>query len=236
MIEEPFFVTSDMTKAFYDLRRSNPERRCMECRQPTYRKTVYCTKCLINLYSKGLENEKIIFKEVGIRTIPYQQHLHRKFFGCNANVEYRGIKEHRVPNNIKEKTILLAQKKVHLLMTSPTHRYRKKLRTKPSMILDMYEDVKHIRNIDRRLVYNMLLYYIDYYILESKVYLSYAHFQASVTSHFFQYFERNYIRTNENTKKIKGIRRERLTGCNFTLYPYIFEQMDKHIKQLLLEI
>ncbi|MGB1226429.1 MAG: hypothetical protein ACPG9K_00945 [Poseidonibacter sp.] len=234
MIKNPYFITSDKISQ-YKQDMKTFDWHCTECQKKMYKKKLYCTRCLIRLHSYGFEQERVMLGEVGINTINYQQYLHRKFFGCNANIKYRGNIKSRIKNNINNTTIEEAAYKIKLLLEEKEYTYRSKLNKKHPKLLEIYNNVSSVRNIHKRLVYNLLLYFIDYYILENKSYKSLAHFQASVTTNLFVNIENTHIRLHKGNT-LRKIRKHRLVDSGFGFYPYIYERIHSIISKILVEI
>lgn len=159
-IEKYIFATREESKHLRNL--SNGY--CIECNKPSY-SYILCSACnkklLRNAYDKNIK-----FGDLGNRTINYQQHLHRLFFGCNAVYEYRGLKENRIRTKIKKETILYATNEINKLLNTYYEHF--------------YTHVKHFKNIDKRILYNITLHFIDYYILKTKDYTSDIHFYTQV--------------------------------------------------------
>lgn len=138
---------------------------CFECQKPIKTTHILCFKCTKSIKVTGLSNFKISVGDVGKRTINYQQYLHRTFFGCNANYKYRGNKEDRVRTKIKKNHIQELLPRIDKLLDT----YFKEL----------YSKSNQIKNIKERVLYELTLYHIDYYILKSN-YDSELHFKSTI--------------------------------------------------------
>lgn len=160
---------------------------CIECEKPIKKNYYICPRCSIALAGSGL-TRRVYFKKVSDITINYIQHLHRTFFGCNAPYKYRGLKENRIRNNIKQETINELCKKLHIELQN----------TKLGKLPEFYNQVKDTPNILRRLLYNMVLYGIAYYIYNDKSFDNEAVYQASQVRMLDNQIKRTYIRLNQN--------------------------------------
>jgi hypothetical protein len=197
---------------------------CLECQKPLIYKHYLCTNCINQLKVNGLEHRRVSYKTVGLSTINYQQHLHRKFFKCNAPYQYRGLKENRIKTNIKEETI---DKSCDIL-----HNYL--LSSLDNQIPILYKDIHHLRNTQRRLLYSILLYGISYYILEIKDFKHKAHYQASIVKMLDNDIKRMWIRTNY--KETEKILKRSVYHRTLTQNKEIYTAISKAIAPLLLEV
>lgn len=159
---------------------------CYYCQKPLSsferKKSIYCQKHYKHkiLYSFY---QPIHLKAIGVETVNYQQHLHRLFFKCNAPLQYRGTKELRVkPNNI---TIGHYLNKLNIALL------------KIESIKDIYTQMNKYKRITERILYNITLYYISYYLI-NKQFKNEEQFNASVTRHIFTYLQKTYIRLTKS--------------------------------------
>lgn len=176
--------SKEQTRLVIQMRRES-YRNCVNCYapiDPRFSKGGICSKCNFALYANGMEGYRIKIGQVGAITINYQQHLHRKFFGCNVGVAYRGLKEDRIRCDfIKEETIVKASAVLdkHLLNSERTL---------------LYKDIQKVKNVARRILYYQVLYGIAYFIVESDKFRHLAHYQASCVRAMFNDVNRIYIR------------------------------------------
>lgn len=165
---------------------------CKHCFKPiNYSRALVCNECSRRIKADGFNHHRVRLGSVGANTTPYQQHLHTKFFKCNAPVEYRGTKANRVYNSLESKHILS-----HV---SPFNNRLNQLL--PKNMLWLYNQVRHLRNFNLRLIYNITLYHIDYHILRSSHYNNEEHFTSSMVQTLFNHILTSYCRTNRDWLK-----------------------------------
>jgi len=169
---------------------------CLECQKPLTYKHYLCSNCLTELKINGLEKKRVGYKSVGESTINFQQHLHRKFFKCNAPMQYRGNKEDRLKTNIKEETIIKCENILHTYLLSSSD----------EQLRNLYDDIKDLRNTQRRLLYGIFLYGLSYNLLELKDFKHKAHYQASIVKQLDNDIKRMWIRTNYDILKESKIK------------------------------
>lgn len=225
------FPENDWKERAELIKNSNGE--CMECFKPIeVKKYLYCANCRHRMKLTGFERKRVKFGEVGETTINYQQFLHIKFFGCNAHIDYRGKKENRIKNNIKPETIEKAVLKIQNIF-KPKFKYNHKYYNTPKALLDVHQEIKDVRNIHKRLLYNALLYYIAYHVEKNKSFNTELHFQASMMQFFLIHIESTYIRTTK--KKLPFFNRKR---GNFStkFYYALYREINNAITPLLGEL
>ena len=160
---------------------------CLECEKPVNRRAYLCAKCSLRLAGTGL-SKRVYFTKISEITINYIQHLHRTFFKCNAPYKHRGLKEQRIKNHIKQETIDELCRKLDIELQNP----------KLGRIPELYNQIKNTPNLLRRLLYNMTLYGIAYYIYNHKSFENEAVYQASQTRMLENQIKRTFIRLNQN--------------------------------------
>lgn len=228
-MQDTTFIPIWNDNSFADIKLHNQYRKlangyCLECQKPLNYKHYLCQNCITQLKLNGLEYRRVGYKRVGESTINYQQYLHRKFFKCNAPLQYRGEKENRLKTNIKQETINKA--------TDILHNYL--LNSSDTELSNIYKEIQHLRNTDRRLLYGILLYGISYYIVEIKDFKHKAHFQASIVKQLDNDIKRMFIRTNYKNpdKLIKHNPYHRTLSQNKEIYTAI----SKAISILIIEV
>lgn len=165
-------------------------RECSICYRPMqYLYATVCGYCAIKIKKDGYAHYRIRLGEVGLDTVNYQQHLHRKFFGCNAPVEYRGIKENRVYNSLKPQTVQSLKSKLHSTL----------LKCLNKNLLWLYKDNCKLNNFTERLLYNATLYFIHYHITNGSKYESEDHFKSSLIVTLLNHILKTYVRIHRNT-------------------------------------
>ncbi len=230
-MQEAFF-TKDNLKSYKHMVSINTGH-CDNCNKPIYAKLLYCSACMYILKANGLEQDRVKIGAVGRDTVNYQQYLHTKFFGCNAPVAYRGLRENRLPNHIQELTIKKAIIKLNKLLSSETYRYHNKKYTYPPRHRDIYSQIITVRNITRRLLYNILLYHISFHITNNKEFRTTMHFQASMFQNIFINMENTHVRVNKGN--IMYAQKER-KQYRTKFYYHILENVNKIIQPLLSEM
>lgn len=169
-------------------------RLCKYCfREIKYNKASICYVCDDSMKRDDMQHYRVRLGEVGSNTIPYQQNLHYKFFSCNAPVKYRGIKEERIYNTLESEKVVIHSN--ILLKTISSFL--------PSNLLWLYNKVNHLKNFTKRLLYNAVLYHIDYHILHNNSYQSLNHMKVSMVQTLFNHIIRTYIRLNKDYKQNK---------------------------------
>lgn len=201
---EPYWITPSNYKKFLNDRKLS-NGYCINCNRPIHTsKIMYCMSCNRLLYLSGLERFRVRIGEVGKVCIPYQQNLHRKFFGYNAQVKYRGVKEERIKNNLNQDDINKMITKLNYALKSGVNDYL----YKPYTLLEP--------NRQRRVLYNIFLYYIAYHIYNHNNFMSEAHFYASMCNQIrntivreshkqgLEIYHRNHTKYL-NTKKVRKL-------------------------------
>lgn len=171
------------------LKQARISKSCVSCGKPlNIVPTPYCESCYVRSVRYGTAQKRIKFSEVGSATINYQQHLHRKFFNCNAPIKYRGIKENRIYNNIEPSCIDNTVIFFHNFLTCLEYPYNK-----------MYLLINsQFKNTAKRIVYNLVLHYIAYY--KYNLWDNDSSFKSNTLWNLLIHIERTYIRTI-HTKK-----------------------------------
>jgi hypothetical protein len=197
---------------------------CLECQKPLPYKHYLCVSCINQLKLNGLEQKRVGYKTVGKATINYQQYLHRKFFNCNAPMQYRGEKVNRLNTNIKEETINKSCDMIHNYL----------LNSLDTQMTYLYKDIQDLRNTQRRLLYSVTLYAISYYIIELKDYKHKAHYQASIVKMLDNDIKRMWIRTNYN--KPNKLTFDSVYHRTLTQNKEIYTAIAKAVAPLMLEV
>lgn len=199
---------------------------CLNCNRPTVRNL--CSYCLAQLKLRGLEKKRIPIKLVGDTTINYQQYLHTSFFNCNAPLEYRGLKENRIKIKLNQETITRASKAISNLFSKDTYTYRGKTYKVKTDIHQKYIEIQSTKNLDRRILYYITLYYVCYYI-ENKHFMSEAHFYSSmIHSTLSEIRGRHY--------KLTKIKRSYRRTDIMKYHLHLIQQINKLMNPLLIEI
>lgn len=165
---------------------------CKGCNKPLFYHYNYCSVCNMDLKMAGGEYKRVKFGSIGRATIPIQQSLHRRFFGCNAPIKYRGPLASRIYVKIEPEVIQRESKKLHNYLLSMDNIHGK-----------IYKKIKDTRNISTRILYNSTLFYL-HYIYPNKfngtLLLSKDHLDASLAQHIYRHIENIYLRTIEPEK------------------------------------
>jgi len=171
---------------------------CLNCNKPLGNSRAYlCNRCYEKLLVLGLEPNFVSFGHVGQTTINYQQHLHRRLFGCNVGYIYRGLAEDRLRCDfIKDSTIETACAKLRQYLS------KDRLHSK------RYHEIKNIKNFEKRILFTQLLYAIAYYIEDDKAFKSKVHYQATVIHRVYVDVMRLCKRIKCNTHGAKGYFKE----------------------------
>ncbi len=221
----PFFNTPDNHRKYKEyIRMANGY--CLACNRPTIKE--YCPMCIKDLVTRGLEARRVTFGEVGRTCINYQQYLHTSFFKCNVLYKYRGIKEDRIKAKVSEQTLITATMDIRNLLSCKSYVYLEKRYSKRTTVVHKYHEIRDTRNFDRRILYNITLFYICYHI-ENKLFKTEAHFYASLIYHIDSYIKE----TNYKLTKIKQDKRE--VEIN-KYYLYYIQELNKLITPVMKEI
>lgn len=153
---------------------------CPNCLQNTQSSKLYCSSCSQRLLIDGLEKHRIRLGSVGKDTVNYQQYMHRIFFGCNAPSEYRGLINNRIKVKIDKQVINNSVSMLHKLLYAKRFTYIGKEYIANQYYNNKYRMICTDKNITDRLLYNLVLYYISYYINQAKHFKSDAHFFGSM--------------------------------------------------------
>lgn len=180
-----WFNTKENHKIFLQLKKE-AGGYCYYCQKPLTsiekKKSIYCNKhykqkMIYSLIKPVRTNELFTY------TMNYHQHLHLLLFKCNVSISLRGIKENRIkPNKIDYSKYL---DKLDLLILQVER------------LVPFYNHIKQHTRITKRLLYNITLFYISYYII-NKPFVSEEQFNASVTRHIFYYIQKTYIRLTKS--------------------------------------
>ena len=174
---------------------------CLNCnRVLSYSRHYLCSRCIVQLKTKGLEDKRVSFRSVGLNTINYQQRLHRVFFGCNAPLAYRGNKEDRIVTSLSQETINKACAILHNYLLNTTTIKRQK---------DIYLLIKDSRNTLRRILYSLSLYAISYHILNNKDFRSESHYLSSINRQLDNDMMRMYVRMHPDMHRAINNTRDR---------------------------
>jgi hypothetical protein len=188
--------------------------------------------CSKKLLISGLEPQRVKIGEVGSSTINYQQYLHRLFFGCNVLYKYRGLREDRIKTTITVADVALAEKKLNKMLLSNTFVYKQNHIDKSGNHVYLYNEIIDVRNVTKRLLYNILLYYISYYIIENQSFRSDAHFNSSMIYNLHTNIENIYIRT-----KNKKLPYQKSVKYNIPSkqYYWLFDNINNLISNMLVK-
>jgi len=207
----------------------------MNCSKPLTHRHILCFSCRVRkLYVKGLEDKRVKIGQVGRNTTNYQQYLHWSFFKCNVHVNYRGIKEDRIKAKVSDKAIEVATLKLHRALSCHKYTWLGKKYLNNNHNREIYSKVENVRNIQKRLVYNLLLYYISYHIENNPEFKTFVHFQASMLNNLLINVENTHIRVNR-PKDFKYFDQKR--NINKAKYWYwLFTEVDNIMKPLMNEV
>lgn len=162
------------------------EGYCQECRRPMTYVYKVCVSCKRKCVTTGFEPRRVKLGEVGRAMINHQQSLHTKFFGCNAPVNYRGLRKDRIyyniDNNIIYKYNNIINKYIYNMNNKHGYLYR------------------NIPNISLRILYNATLFYLNYLSKES-LFNSHLHLKASLNMMVLIMIENTYLRTNHKSRE-----------------------------------
>ncbi len=206
-MQEPFWNTKDNWHKTAELKK-NRDGYCLGCNKPRTSGHIYCGSCSYYLITTGLEESRVKIGTVGKSVINYQQHLHNKFFGCHQNIKYRGVATSRIYTKIKPETIEKAANKLRKMMIGWDNEHSR-----------LYWKIKDSRNIDKRLLFYIIFYFIDYHIICNDKFKHLSHFQASMIQNFLLGIERTYIRMDYGSvSKAKGKRGHYRLNFYYKLY------------------
>jgi len=227
----PYYNTPDnYSKYNQDIKVANGY--CLNCNKPLTYKAIYCTNCTHKLFDKGLEDSRVTIGMAGRNAINYQQSLHRSIFGCNAHIDYRGLKENRIYTRVSKEAMHIATTKLRRTLLSKSYVYLGKRRQVNKYSRELYEQILDVRNLDKRIIYNILLFYISYHIENNHEFKSFVHFQVSMLHRILIDIEWIYKRIN-NTLPPRFSGR----GRHIAKYWYwLFNEIDSTIKPLMNEI
>ena len=206
----------------------------MNCNKPLTYKYIYCSNCTYKLFSDGLEGKRVRLGQVGLDVINHQQYLHRSIFKCNVLDKYRGLKEDRIKSKVTMKSINIATTRLSRALSCNKYTYNEKIHTNNRHNTSIYKAISDVRNIDKRLIYNILMYYISYHINNNHDFKSFIHFQTSMMNNLLINIERTYIRNNQDVN-IKYFKFKRTNNSNKYWY-WLFEEIDSLIQPLMNEI
>ena len=181
----------------------------------------------------GLEKHRVRLGSVGEDTKNYQQYLHRIFFGCNAPVKYRANINERVKVKLDKNIVAYASHKLHSVLYDARFRYLEKDYIANRYFNNKYRAIFTARNSAVRLLYNMVLYYISYYINENNEFKSDAHFYSSMMYNLYTNIDTIAYRiyklplTNSRDEKYKISAKQ---------HYYVLESMDSIINEMLVQI
>ena len=231
---KPYFNTKENYHRFReDIKIANGY--CLNCQKPLTHRHMYCSGCIRNkLFIDGFEGSRVTFGDVGIDTIPFQQFLHRSIFDCNVFVDYRGKKEDRLKAKISKKTLNRATIRLNKALSCAKYTYNNKEYFNNKHNREIYMQVKDVRNIQNRLIYNTLLYYISYHLNNNTQFKTFVPFQTSMLHNLLINVENTHIRVNrpENRRYYNQKRKS-----NKAKYWYwLFEEVDSIIEPLLYEV
>ncbi len=226
MSNEPIWYTEQNKRQFRQNSENHDKTYCDNCNKPlTTKYNPLCPVCNKKLKTRGLENYLLRFGTIGNATIPYQQYLHRSFFGNNVPIEYRGLKENRIKAKVTKHTLDIAVLKLERMIRTLSNEHSR-----------LYFEVHQLkRNIPKRIIYNLVLHYILYYIEDSDIYKSEAQFMATVCRNFHIQIERLFIRLKPDTKRVKHIKSVR-QNYTFKYYKKLIGEIDKILEPLMVEI
>ena len=230
----PHFNTPDNYKKTWEqVKEANGY--CLNCNKPLNIAVVYCSNCNTKrLFTDGLEKTRVRIGDVGQNTINYQQYLHRSFFGCNVLSKYRGIKEDRIKAKVKPETLRKATIRLRRVLSAKSFDWLgKNWKTEPYKV-SVYNQIKNVRNIDKRLIYNILLYYISYHLNNNSQFKTYIHFQTSMMQNIFINIENTHYRVNKPELKLED-RNKRKYHTNKYWY-WLFKEIDAIAQPLMKEI
>lgn len=232
MSNQPYWNTPDnYTKYHKD--KSESGIFCPNCNRPKPTNQLYCKHCSKYLLTNGLEKDRIKLGTVGRATIPYQQSLHTRFFKCNAPLQYRGAKEDRIYTKLKEHIVANAVRRLDWLLKREYFTYEGKTYRKKIKHRKLYKDIKHIKNITRRLLYNITLYFLHY--ANSNDFKSLAHFQSSMIANLHINIENTHMRTFEDTKQLQYINQVR-SNYSAKYYYNMWNEISKIVEPIIGEM
>lgn len=230
----PYFNTPDnYHKYAQDLLVANGY--CLNCNAPLRIRHTLCGKCMkTGLFYDGFEDSRVKIGSVGRDTINYQQYLHRSIFDCNVHFKYRGTKEERIKARVSKKAMNKATIRLNTALSSVKYTYNEVQYHNNKHNRKIYNSVKDVRNIQERLIYNVLLYYIAYHIDNNIQFKSFVHFQVSMMHNLLINVENTHIRIHrpENFKYFNQRRKN-----NTAKYWYwLFKEIDSIVNPLMNEI
>jgi len=195
----PYFNTPDNYHKYnHDLKVANGY--CLNCNKPLKWKHIYCENCgSRKMFSDGLEGSRVTLGLVGHNVINYQQYLHRSIFDCNALDKYRGVKEDRIKAKVSKKAMNTATIRLRRALSCSKFVYLGKTHYNNKHNVKIYNQVKDVRNIDKRLVYNIAMYYISYHIENNPQFKTFIHFQTSMLNNLLINVENTHLRVNKPT-------------------------------------
>ena len=97
-----------------------------------------------------------------------------------------------------------------------------------------YISIQDTRNIDKRLIYNILLYYISYHINNNHDFKTEIHFQTSMMQNLLINIETTYIRLNQEVDTF-NFQHMRKTNRN-TYWYWLYEEINSIIQPLMSEL
>ena len=205
MSEPYFFTPNNIPKLRQDVKEKS-DGYCECCIKPiSYSKYLYCSDCFRMLFITGQEKKRVKLGDVGLDVVNWQMSLSKSFFkrkGAHIStayppLKYRGRSEDRLSYTLEPMQIDIATTKLRNILLAQEYIWNnKKYYIRNNMIHIAYDNIKEVRNIDKRLLYNLVLYFISYYINNNSSFKSYPHFISSCVHAMFNHIKRTVIRTN----------------------------------------
>lgn len=163
MEEEYWNIKRNLTK--YIQRKMKHDGYCVDCQRPLRKFSIRCTPCMRTLIYKN----PIGIKDIGKTVINYQYYLSKDILGYVPNAKYRGLKQDRIRLVINKQ---LANRLLDNIILKQNNHYS-----------EAYKELRQVMpNITNNILYNILMAYISYHIVNSTVFTSEANFMCSVTS------------------------------------------------------
>jgi len=230
----PYFNTPDNYHKFYrDIKIANGF--CMNCNKPLSFRHIYCDHCNSRkLLIDGLEGKRVRLGSVGKDTTNYQQYLHWSIFQCNVHINYRGKKEDRIKARVSKTAMNVATTRLRNALSCTKYTWLGKEHYNNKHNRAIYKEIKEVRNIDKRLVYNILLYYISYHLNNNNEFKTFVHFQTSMLNNLLINVENTYIRV-KRPDNIQYFQHKRKGNSNKYWY-WLFKEIDALVKPLMNEI
>ena len=230
----PYFNIKENYHLF-NQQRKEANGYCLNCNRPIPGKFVYCGACNTRkLMIDGLEGTRVRIGMVGRDTINYQQYLHRSIFKCNVHIDYRGNKQDRVKARVSDEAMKVATTRLHRVLSCNKYTYNEKEYLNNQHNRNNYISIQDTRNIDKRLIYNILLYYISYHINNNHDFKTEIHFQTSMMQNLLINIETTYIRLNQEVDTF-NFQHMRKTNRN-TYWYWLYEEINSIIQPLMSEL